>query len=190
MTTLVTFLTNGFADWETALINAATREFFKGTTRFVTLDGQPVVSSGGMRVVPDGALADVDFAATDALLICGGTIWSSPNAPDIAKPLQKARDKGIVVAGICEGVSALAKSGLLDTVAHTGNQPGCLDPTGYAGKAHYRNQPQAVRDGKIVTAPGTAPVTFMAEVLNAIGLGGDNLNFYVRMYASEHNAAA
>lgn len=34
MTTLVTILTPGFADWETALLNAGARDYYQLDTRF------------------------------------------------------------------------------------------------------------------------------------------------------------
>jgi hypothetical protein len=46
-----------------------------------------------------------------------------------------------------------------------------------------------VLDRRIVTAPGTAPVSFMSAVLEALGLRDGNLDFYVGLYAAEHQAA-
>ncbi|MFN4210122.1 MAG: glutamine amidotransferase, partial [Devosia sp.] len=83
----------------------------------------------------------------------------------------------------------LARAGLLDTVRHTSNSPDNLGPTGYAGKAHYQDQPSAVVDGRIVTAPGTAPVSFMGAVLETLGLRNGDLDFYLGLYGAEHKAA-
>ncbi len=52
MTTIVTILTEGFADWETTLLNAVAHAFYKVETRFATPGGKPVTSSGGMTVTP------------------------------------------------------------------------------------------------------------------------------------------
>lgn len=104
--------------------------------------------------------------------------------------VQAARDAGKVVAGICDGTLALAKTGLLDTVAHTSNSAENLSPTGYAGATLYRDTPSAVIDGKVVTAPGTAPVSFMAGVMQALGLRDGNLDYYLGLHAAEHRDAA
>ena len=189
MTTIVTILTEGYADWETALLNAAARSYFQIDTRFATPDGQPVTSSGGLKVTPDMAVDDIDVGAIDALVVNGGAIWSQADAPDIGKVLVAARDAGKTVAGICDGTLALAKAGLLDDIAHTSNSTDNLTPTGYQGAAHYRDQPDAVVAGRIVTAPGTAPVSFMGGVLETLGLRDDNLNYYLGMYGAEHKAA-
>ena len=189
MTTIVTILTEDYADWETALLNAAARSYFKIETRFATPGGKPVTSSGGLKVMPDLAVEDIDVGAIDALVVNGGAAWSQADAPDISAVLIAARDAGKTVAGICDGTLALARAGLLDAVAHTSNSTDNLSPTGYRGAAQYRDQPDAVVAGKIVTAPGTAPVSFMGGVLETLGLRDDNLNYYLGMYAAEHRAA-
>lgn len=190
MTTIVTILTDGYADWETALLNAAARAYFGLDTRFATPGGGPVTSSGGLKVTPDLAVEAIDVAAIDALVVNGGSIWSGSDAPDISGVLVAARDAGKTVAAICDGTLAMARAGLLDKVAHTSNSPENLDPTGYAGKVHYRDQPDAVRDGQIVTAPGTAPVSFMGAVLETLGLRDGNLDYYIGLYGAEHRRAS
>lgn len=189
MTTIVTILTEGYADWETALLNAAARSYYGIDTKFATPGGKPVTSAGGLKVTPDLAVEDIDPQAVDALVVNGGAAWSQPDAPDVSTVLLATRHAGKTVAGICDGTLALARAGLLDSVKHTSNSTDNLDPTGYAGKANYQDQPDAVVDGKIVTAPGTAPVSFMGGVLETLGLRDDNLNFYIGMYGAEHKAA-
>lgn len=189
MTTIITILTDGYADWETALLNAAARSYYQVDTRFATPGGKPVVSSGGLKVTPDLAVEDIDVASIDALVVNGGSIWSQTDAPDIGAALVAARDAGKVVAGICDGTLALARAGLLDTIRHTSNSPDNLPPTGYRGAGHYQDQPDAVVDGKIVTAAGTAPVSFMGGVMQALGLRDGNLDYYLGMYGAEHRKA-
>jgi putative intracellular protease/amidase len=189
MTTIVTILSEGYADWETALLNAGARQYYGIETRFATPGGRPVTSAGGLRVMPDLAVEDIDVAAIDALVVNGGTAWSREDAPEIGAVLVAARDAGKTVAGICDATLALARAGLLDTVRHTSNSPDNLGPTGYAGKALYQDQPSAVVDGRIVTAPGTAPVSFMGAVLETLGLRNGDLDFYLGLYGAEHKAA-
>ena len=52
MTRILTILTEGFADWETSLLNAAARSFYGVETQYATPGGRPVTSSGGMVVTP------------------------------------------------------------------------------------------------------------------------------------------
>ncbi len=186
MTTIVTILTPGYADWETAMLSAGARDYFRIETRFATPDGEMVTSAGGLRVMPHMAVGDIDPNAIDAVLVNGGSIWSTPAAPDISGVLRGTYSAGKVVAGICDGVTALARAGLLDSVRHTANGPESLPPTGYSGGAHFLGSPRAVLDRRIVTAPGTAPVSFMGAVLEALGLRTGDLDFYLGLYAAEH----
>ncbi|HEY9013036.1 MAG TPA: DJ-1/PfpI family protein [Devosia sp.] len=190
MTTIVTVLTEGFADWETTLLNAVAHGYYGLDVAYATPDGKPVKSAGGMRVAADLAVEDIELDKVDAVVFCGGTAWQSPGAPDIAKLAKAAVKKGKVVAGICDGTMALAKAGLLDDVAHTSNGAGYLDGTGYKGQSRYRDVPYAVADGCIVTAPGTAPVRFMEAVMQALGKADGNLDYYVGLHAAQYKAAA
>lgn len=188
MTTIVTVLTPGYADWETALLNAGARDYYNMDTRFATPGGDPVTSAGGLKVVPHMAVEDIEVDRIDAILINGGTIWQSPDRPDLDALLRNAQAAGKVVGGICDGVTALARAGLLDTVRHTANGPESLADTGYGGAAHFVGSPRAVLDQKVITAPGTAPVSFMGAVLEALGMRTGDLDFYLGLYAAEHQA--
>ena len=190
MTTIATILTDGFADWETALLNAVARSYYGVETRFVTPGGRPVRSSGGMLVEADTALEALDVGEVDAVIVCGGTIWQSPAAPDLTGLFAAVAREDKVLGLICDATVAAAKAGILDDVRHTSNGAGYLDATGYAGTAHYIDTPGAVRDGRVVTAPGTAPVRFMGEVLAGLGFADENLAFYEGMHAAQFTRAA
>ena len=190
MTRAITILTENFADWETALINATARLYYGFYTQFAAPGGQPVTSSGGMLVTPQLALEDIVLDGLDLLMVCGGSSWQSGKAPDLGPLLRAARDKGVVLAGICDGTRVLAQAGVLDTVRHTSNSAHNLADTGYAGAALYQDVPWAVADERIITAPGTAPVTFTKEVLRALGIADDNLTAYLAMHGAEHGQAA
>jgi hypothetical protein len=38
----------------------------------------------------------------------------------------------------------------------------------------------------MITAPGSDPVSFMAEILATLGMSDDNLKTYLAMHAAEH----
>ena len=188
MTRIVTILTPGFADWETALLNAGAREYYRVETRFASPGGEPITSAGGLQVMPQMAVEDIAIDEFDAVLVNGGTAWQTPAAPDLGPLLRSAQSADKTVGGICDGVLALARAGLLDNVRHTANGPESLPDTGYAGGAYYIGSPRAVLDRRIVTAPGTAPVSFMGAVLESLGLRNGDLDFYLGLYTAEHQA--
>jgi putative intracellular protease/amidase len=187
MTRLAVLFTQGYADWECAHLMASGRGYFGFEIAVVTPRGEGVTSSGGVQIVPDGALETIDPSQFDGLVICGGTIWQTPDAPDVAPVARRFHEAGKLVAAICAGVGALARTGLLNAVSHTGNSAEALiDLPGYDGQAHYRETPRAVRAEGFVTAAGTAPVSFMAEIFRALGYGGPDLDAYIDMLAAEH----
>ena len=190
MTRAITILTENFADWETALFNSTARLYYGVYTEFATQGGQPVTSSGGMLVTPQLALEDISLDELDLLMVCGGSSWQSGKAPDVSALLRAARARNIVLAGICDGTRVLAQAGVLDNVRHTSNGADNLATTGYAGAALYQDVPWAVADQGVITAPGTAPVSFTREVLRSLGIADDNLHAYLAMHGAEHGQPA
>ena len=182
----ITILTENFADWETALLNSTARLYYGFYTQFATPGGLAVTSSGGMLVTPQLVLEDIVLDELDLLMVCGGSAWQSGKAPDVSALLRAARARNVVLAGICDGTRVLAQAGVLDNVRHTSNCAGNLADTGYAGAALYQDVPWAVADQRVITAPGTAPVSFTAQVLRSMGIDYDNLAGYLAMHGAEH----
>ena len=146
---------------------------------------------GGMRVASDTAAENLHANAFDGLVLCGGTIWETEKAPDLKPVIDDFVAHSKLVAGICGATLALARAGVLDATDHTSNAADFIaSAPGYAGHARYKDSPQAVRDGKLVTAPGSAPMTFAAEIYRALGHAGDELDQYVLMFGAEHQPKA
>lgn len=184
-------LQNDFADWEPALLMAAARYYLGCEVLTASPDGAPVVSMGGLKVTPDISFAEIAPDLFDALVIPGGYAWEKKIAFDFTEMAQAFRDKGKVLAGICAAASALAATGVLDDVPHTGNSLASHQRyPGYRGAEHYRDQPQSVRHGNIVTAAGSAPDTFAAEVLKALDLWTPEAEAELSGFSAEHGAKA
>ncbi|MEK1894726.1 MAG: type 1 glutamine amidotransferase family protein [Rhizobium sp.] len=191
MTRLAIVLTDGFADWEVAQLTASARAYFGFDVVIATPEGEEVRSMGGMRVAADTAAENLHANAFDGLVLCGGTIWETEKAPDLTQVIDDfiAHDK--LVAGICGATLALARAGALNAIDHTSNAASFIAAApGYTGHSRYKDIPQAVRHGKLVTAPGSAPMTFAAEIYRALGHAGDELDQYVLMFGAEHQPKA
>jgi len=186
MTRVITILTENFSDWETALINSTCRGYYGFDTRFASPKGTPVISSGGMLVTPQLSIEAIQLDEIDLLIVCGGTAWQTEQAPNITGLVAQAYEKNIVVAAICDGTRVLAQAGVLDNLRHTSNSAENLSQLNYRGAAYYQDVPYAVADRRVITAPGSAPVSFMAEILSTLGIGDDNLKTYLAMHAAEH----
>lgn len=186
MKRIVVLFTEGYSDWECGQLLASAREEFKFDVVIASPDGNMVTSIGGVRTLIDTSFDKVDPATADCLVLCGASIWESEKAPDLSARLKEFAARDCVMAAICGATLAFARAGLLDGTAHTSNAPGYLAAAKeYRGEAFYRDVPHAVRSGKIVTAPGTAPITFTAEVYRALGLGGPDLDEYVTLFGRE-----
>jgi putative intracellular protease/amidase len=187
MTRLAIALTEDFADWECALLMAVARSYLGAEVMTASPDGHPVTSMGGLKVSPDMSYGAIEAAAFDALLIPGGLSWEKGTAPDFTALARAFHGADKVVAGICAAASALAATGILNHVAHTGNRLSShQNHAAYQGAAHYRDQPQAVSDGKVITAPGSSPVTFTIEILKALDLWTPEAEDEIEVFADEH----
>lgn len=186
---LAIVLHEGFADWECALLMATARAHLGVDTEVVTPDGAPVTSMGGLDVSAHLSIDALDPAGFDGLVLCGGAIWGTADAPDLAATIRSFHRERRLIAAICGGVEALASGGILDATDHTGNSAYSLASLrGYRGHGRYRDQPQALGSNRVITAPGTAPVTFAIEIFRALGLGSPELDGYAALYGREHAA--
>lgn len=187
MPRIVIALQDDYADWEPALLMAATRYWLDCEVVTASPDGKPVTSMGGLKVTPDISVDAIEAERFDALIIPGGYAWEKGAAFDFTALATEFRDKGKVLGGICAAASALAATGVLDDVVHTGNALASHKKyPGYHGEARYLDQPQAVGDRKIVTAAGSSPDTFTIEVLKALDLYGPEAEAELAAFAAEH----
>lgn len=159
-----------WADWEAGLITASAPAWFGGRVVTISPDGKPVRSMGGLLLTPDRA-ADPDANRDlDAVIVIGSDVWAGADTPDIAPLLHAVAARDGVTAGICASTLALARAGLFADHKHTSNECEWLDHVllEYPGRENYAQSPHAVADGKVISAPGSAPGTFAIEVLRAV----------------------
>lgn len=127
---------------------------------------EPVKSIGGFRTLPDYSFETMpdDYAA---LVLIGGFGWSTAIADKVVPIVEKALKEGKIVGAICNAASFMAKHGFLNHLRHTGNGLDQLKLWGgetYVNAAMYVNE-QAVSDGNLVTANGSATLEFAKELL-------------------------
>lgn len=149
---------------------AALKENPKYVNKVVAPTLEPVKSIGGFRTVPDYSFETMPDDYT-ALVLIGGFGWTTPVADSVEPLVRRAIESGKVVGAICNGASFMAKCGFLNAVKHTGNG---LEQLKLWGGANYTNpggyvHAQAVSDGRIVTANGSAALEFARELLLLLG---------------------
>lgn len=144
----------------------ALKEKPKYVNRIVAPTMEPVAAIGGYKVIPDYSFATIpdDYAA---LVLIGGFGWTTPIAEKIVPIVKGAIADGRIVGAICNAASFMAKHGFLNNVRHTGNG---IDQLKLWGGDDFTNadgyiHEQAVSDGNIVTANGSAALEFAKELL-------------------------
>jgi putative intracellular protease/amidase len=135
----------------------------------VAEEREPITTIGGLRLIPDIRLADLEPAGSDVLVLPGAEMWDSGGGAAFAATAGRFLDAGVPVAAICGATAGLARAGLLDDRAHTSNAADYLAATGYAGGDRYVDE-RAVVDGDLVTAGPQSPVQFARATLERLGL--------------------
>lgn len=188
MTKLAILLPQGFADWEYALIGGTGGPYYGLDIQYFTPQPGQVRSQGGLSAVVSQDLTALSNWQPDGVVVIGGMIWETDQAPDVHGLLRAQHKRGAVVAGICGGTLALGRAGLLDNLSHTSNDPDYLSKNaeGYAGSDHYVASPSAISKNRVITAPGTAPVSFTAAIFESVGLAQDTVAQFKAMMAAEH----
>ena len=183
-------LIDGFADWEFGILTGGAAEHFGAKVVFISPGGKPVNSIGGLEARPARGISPQENEDLDAVALIGSDTWTGDAAPDLGPLLVSVRAKGGVIGGICAATTALAKGGFVDGLKHTSNGADWLKGhvNAYPGAACYQDVPYAVSDGGVVTAPGTAPVSFAAEFLANVYPEMRQMTEGVRaMFSAEHS---
>ncbi|GAA1333243.1 DJ-1/PfpI family protein [Saccharothrix algeriensis] len=164
------------ADWEhgfaVARINSPAFQKVPGRYRVRTVAAtlDPVTTMGGVRLLPDLRLADVDPADSAMLLLPGADSWTDGGNAEFGAAARRWLAAGVPVAAICGATLGLAAEGLLDDRPHTGNAVQELETApGYAGSAHFSDE-RVVRAGGLITAGGAGALEFAREVFAELDL--------------------
>ena len=166
-------LYDGLAEMEVGhlLAELHTGRFTSTSFELVTVADSldPVLSMGGIRMVPDAQLGDLEPADSDLLVMPGAEMWDAGGGESVAAAAGRFLEAGVPVAATCGATAGLARAGLLDTRKHTSASAEYLAMTGYAGGERYEDD-RAVIDGDLITAGPQSPVQFARATLERLGL--------------------
>lgn len=185
MNTAYVLVQNGYADWEAASAVAELRRTFGYPVKAIGLTAEPVVSMGGITVLPDLALSEFAPASAGILILPGGDSWMTGEVPGVSKAVLAMVSLNRPVAAICAATLALAHCELLDDRLHTSNGANFIGEyvEKYRGQEHYRAAP-AVRDRSIITANGLSPFAFAAEIFRQLAPEREaDIVMYERLYS-------
>ena len=163
------------ADWEHGFavsgINNTQFHRVPGRWRVQTVAPRrdPVVTSGGVRIVPDLRLDELSPSESRMLILPGGDTWDERGNTEAVEKAREFLASGVPVAAICGATAGLARGGLLDERRHTSNAREYIAATRYRGGALYEDEP-AVTDGDLITAASMAPLEFAYHIYRRLDL--------------------
>jgi putative intracellular protease/amidase len=188
------FVFDSMADWQasfaTAGINNPRFQKYPGHYRVITVaaDRRPITTMGGLRIVPDTTLLDVDPGDSAMLILPGGDLWETGGNSDAINLARAFFIASVPIAAICAATQALACAGMLDDFHHTSNSREYLSSTGYRGAKFYCDVP-AITDESMITASGTAPLEFSREIFRALDLySASSLDAWYALFKFGSNA--
>ncbi|MFH8579542.1 DJ-1/PfpI family protein [Streptomyces zaomyceticus] len=143
------------------------------TIRTASLDGGPVRTQSGLRLLPDTTLAEaVADGAPHTLVVPGGEGTRQP-APALIDWLRThAPDAGRLVS-VCTGALLLAEAGLLDGHRVTTHWIACDHLARCYPRVEVDPDPIFVRDGRLSTSAGVTAGIDLALALVEEDLGRD-----------------
>ncbi|HBG3259546.1 TPA: glutamine amidotransferase [Clostridioides difficile] len=179
------------SDWEVAYLTAELntgRYFKKGLKPLkvitVGIDKNPIITMGGLKVLPEITVDEFNMESKDLLILPGGNTWLSMNHEIILEKVKEALIQDSIVAAICGATLGLAKKGLLDVRNHTSNDLEFLKMVipNYSGEKYYKTE-SVVSDENLVTASGIAPLEFTFQVLKLLDVfESEALNSWLNLY--------
>ncbi|MEH6375425.1 GlxA family transcriptional regulator [Streptomyces sp. KLMMK] len=136
--------------------------------RTATLDGGPVRTGSGLRIVPDHALHDAPDP--HILLVPGGDATRAPD-PRLIGWLREHAPRAERVVSVCTGAFLLAAAGLLEGRRATTHWAFCAALAARFPSVRVEPDPIYVRDGNVVTSAGVTAGIDLALALVEDDLG-------------------
>lgn len=169
------FLFNGFSDWEIAYLSPEIKKNEAFDLIYFSKDRDPVFSMGGLQILPDISISEIDFEDVYMLILPGGSAWEKGENSEIDLLTKNLFAKKISIAAICAATTYLGEKGFLDNLKHTSNDLYYLKGISphYSGEKNYINS-LAVTDANVITAKGIAPIEFAREIFEKVKLYSKN----------------
>lgn len=117
----------------------------------VGLTRDPVLTMGGLQLIPALTIDEVPAEETTVVLLPGGTGWLEPAQGWTLDKLREWLDQGVLVAAVCGTTEAMANVGMLDHRRYTNNSLDYLKlmfPDTYRGESHFIDEPAVTDAGQ------------------------------------------
>ncbi|MGA8273757.1 MAG: type 1 glutamine amidotransferase family protein [Candidatus Sulfotelmatobacter sp.] len=168
------FVFDGLADWEPALALCEIRKSGKYEVLSAGESCEPVVTMGGLKIMPDITVDEIEPRETKIFILPGGDRWERGSHPKVGELLRRLHTREIFIGALCAATLEIARAGLTAGVRHTSNGKAYLKKMvpEYKDESLYVNE-LAVTDQKIITASGLGSVEFAREVIRELGIYND-----------------
>ncbi len=165
------FVFDGLADWEPALALCEIRKAGKYEVLTAGHSREPVVTMGGLKLLPDIAIEEVEPRDTAIFIVPGGNRWEEGPDQKLAELLRRLHAENILIGALCAATLEIARAGLTSGLRHTSNAKSYLKKMvpQYKDENFYVDE-LAVTDHKIITASGLGSVEFAREVIRELGI--------------------
>ncbi len=178
--TIHLFVFNTLADWEPGFVVAGINNPDGQKTpgryqvRTVAATRDAITPSGGIRILPDMVLDQLNPAESAMLILPGGQSWDQGGNLEAVEKAKAFLAAAVPVAAICGATAGLARGGILDTRKHTSNAPEYLAATSYRG-AHLYQTADVVSDQNVVTASAMKSLEFAREIFERLDVYEDKV---------------
>lgn len=191
MFTIYIYVLDTLADWELGHVMSELNSgrFFKKdakrvSIKMVSCSKEPIHTMGGLTIVPDCLIEEIDVSETSMLLLPGADAWNDPKHGAVIEKAGEFLDSGAAVCAICGATAALANSGMLDQRPHTSNGAGFLEMVSpaYKGQNFYIDKP-SVADHNLITASSTGALLWAKQIIEYLDVfQADTLEYWYEYF--------
>ena len=169
------YVLDTMADWENGyLLQGLTLQKMAGKSQYelqtFSASKKAIKTSGGVTIVPDITIEEIDETKAGALLLIGADTWQDQSNQKILELSKSFLEKNILVAAICGATLGLASKGILNSYHHTSNALFFLkESPNYQGEKYYEDT-VAVMDRNLITASSAGSLLWARYILENLEL--------------------
>lgn len=176
MKNIYLYLLDTMADWETGyILQGLSMQAMAGEVRYqvktVGITKAPIKTLGGMTMLPDCSIDEINEDSIGALLLPGADTWKEEQHKPVLDLVLTCVERKIPVAAICGATLALADLGILNSREHTSNSVEFLSSCTkeYTGNDFYVNQ-MSVRDETVITASSAGSLLWAKDIMECLSI--------------------
>ena len=175
--TIYIYVLEDMAQWEIANIiqGLSMKNLLKENKEFlvktVGINKNPIKTIGGLTILPDCSLEEIDIENTLALLLPGATTWNQAENQKVLNMALDFIDRGILVGAVCGATLALADLEVLNNFGHTSNSVEYLKmfSKNYKGEKLYVDEVACI-DKNLVTASAAGGLLWAKLILEYLDI--------------------